>query len=55
MTLTRDRLTLAVHPAGVSRPIRVGANGDVRELCPGEQTVFELSQNPAATGPAARD
>jgi trehalose/maltose hydrolase-like predicted phosphorylase len=55
MTLTGDRLTLAVHPEGASRPIRVGVPGDVRELRPGEQTVFELSPNPAAAGPAARD
>jgi trehalose/maltose hydrolase-like predicted phosphorylase len=54
VTLTGDRLTLAVYPEGASRPVRVGARGDVRELCPGEQTVFELSQNPAA-GPAALD
>jgi trehalose/maltose hydrolase-like predicted phosphorylase len=54
VTLTSDRLTLAVYPEGASRPVRVGARGDIRELCPGEQTVFELSQNPA-TGPAALD
>jgi len=52
--LTGDRLTLAVHPEGVSRPVRVGACGDVRELSPGEQTVFELSRDPAAAGPAGR-
>ena len=28
---------------------------DVRELCPGDQAVFELSRNPATTGPSARD
>ena len=50
VTLAKDRLTLAVHPEGVSRPVRVGARGDVRELCPGDQAVFELSQDPAATG-----
>jgi hypothetical protein len=31
----------------VSRPVRVGASGDIRELCPGERTVFELSRDPA--------
>jgi len=51
MTLTVDRLTLAVHPEGASHPIRVAIPGDVRELRPGEQTVFELSGNTAATGP----
>jgi trehalose/maltose hydrolase-like predicted phosphorylase len=55
MTLTGDRLTLAVQPEGASRPIRVAIPGDVRELRPGEQSVFELSRNPAAAGPAARD
>ena len=55
VTLTGDHLTLAVHPEGGSRPIRVGARGDIRELCPGEQTVFELSPDPATTGPAARN
>src|SRR5450755_4387980 len=51
VTLTGDRLTLAVHPEGVSRPVRVGAAGDVRELRPGEETVFELSRDPATAGP----
>jgi len=59
VTLAGGQLTLAVKPEGVSRPIRVGAYGDVRELCPGEQTVFELSHNPATMlisgGPAARN
>ena len=55
VTLTGDRLTLAVHPEGVSRPVRVGVRDDVRELCPGDQTVFELSRDPAATGPAVPD
>ena len=55
VTLTGDRLTLAVHPEGVSRPVRVGASGDVRELRPGERTVFELSRDPATAGPAVRD
>jgi hypothetical protein len=55
VTLTSDRLTLAAYPEGASRPVRVGAGGDVRELCPGEQTMFELSHNPATTGPAGLD
>ncbi|HUB22418.1 MAG TPA: glycosyl hydrolase family 65 protein [Streptosporangiaceae bacterium] len=49
VTLTGERLTLAVHPEAAARPVRVGARGDIRELCPGEQTTFELSQ--AATPP----
>jgi trehalose/maltose hydrolase-like predicted phosphorylase len=42
VTLTGQRLTLAVDPEAASRPVRVGACGDVRELCPGEQTTFDL-------------
>jgi trehalose/maltose hydrolase-like predicted phosphorylase len=55
VTLAGDRLTLAAHPEGGSRPVRVGVRDDVRELCPGDRTVFELSQNPATTGPSARE
>jgi trehalose/maltose hydrolase-like predicted phosphorylase len=44
VTLTRDRLTLAVHPEGASQPVRAGVPGDIRELRPGEQAVFELSR-----------
>jgi len=55
VTLTDDRLTLAIHPEGVSRPVSVGVRDDVRELCPGDRTVFELSQDPAPTGPPAHD
>jgi trehalose/maltose hydrolase-like predicted phosphorylase len=55
VTLTGDRLTLAIHPEGVSRPVSVGVRDDVRELYPGDPTVFELSQDPAPTGPPAHD
>ena len=55
VTLTGDHLTLAVHPEGASRPVRAAVRDDVRELRPGGQTVFELSRNPATTGPSARD
>jgi trehalose/maltose hydrolase-like predicted phosphorylase len=44
VTLGGDQVTLAVHPEGVSRPIRAGIPGDVRELCPGDQAVFKLSE-----------
>jgi trehalose/maltose hydrolase-like predicted phosphorylase len=44
VTLTGDRLTLAVHPEGASHPIRAGIPSDVRELCPGDQASFELSR-----------
>jgi trehalose/maltose hydrolase-like predicted phosphorylase len=55
VTLTGDHLTLAVHPEGASRPVRVAVRDDARELRPGDQTVFELSRNPATPGPSARD
>ena len=55
VTLTGDHLTLAVHPEGASRPVRVAVRDDTRELCPGDQTVFELSRNPPTTGPSARN
>lgn len=44
VTLTGDRLTLAVHPEGVSHPVQAGVPGDVRELCPGDQASFALSR-----------
>ncbi|MGH3196077.1 MAG: glycoside hydrolase family 65 protein [Streptosporangiaceae bacterium] len=53
VTLTAERLTLAIHPEGVSRPVRAGVPGDVRELCPGDRTVFKLRQDLTATGPPA--
>jgi trehalose/maltose hydrolase-like predicted phosphorylase len=55
VTLTGDHLTLAAHPEGGSRPVRVGVGDDVRELCPGDRTAFGLSENPAATEPLAQD
>ena len=55
VTLSRDRLTLAVHPDGASHPIRAGIPGDVRELCPGDQAVFELGGRVSATEPPAAD
>jgi hypothetical protein len=44
VTVSGDRLTLAVHPEGASHSIRAGLPGDVRELRPGDQAVFELSR-----------
>jgi class 3 adenylate cyclase len=55
VTLIGDRLTLAARLGGASRPVRVAVCDDVRELCPGDQTVFELSRNLATTGSSARD
>ena len=55
VTLIGDRLTLAIHPEGGEPAVRVAVCDDVRELCPGDQTVFELSRNPATTGSTVRD
>ncbi len=50
LTLTRDRLTLALHAEGGSRSVRVAVRGDVRKLSVGDRTVFDLS--PATTAPS---
>jgi trehalose/maltose hydrolase-like predicted phosphorylase len=44
LALTRERLRLSVHSEGVSRPIEVGVGEETRELCPGDQTTFELGE-----------
>jgi trehalose/maltose hydrolase-like predicted phosphorylase len=49
VTLSGGQLTLAVHPEGASQPVRAGIPGDIRELCPGDQAVFELNRGPAAS------
>jgi trehalose/maltose hydrolase-like predicted phosphorylase len=55
VTLTSDRLTLAVHTEGVSRPVRVGVRGEVRELCQGDRAVFEIGRVAASAGQPAHD
>jgi trehalose/maltose hydrolase-like predicted phosphorylase len=50
LTLTRDRLTLALHAEGGSRSVKVAVRDDVRKLSVGDRTVFELS--PATTAPS---
>ncbi|MGH3471048.1 MAG: glycosyl hydrolase family 65 protein, partial [Nocardioidaceae bacterium] len=55
VTLRVDGLTVAVGAEGVSRPLRVAVGGDVRELRPGEQAVFELGRKAATTGSPAHD
>jgi trehalose/maltose hydrolase-like predicted phosphorylase len=42
VTLTRDRLTLALRAEGGSRSVRVAVGDDVRKLSVGDRTVFEL-------------
>ena len=39
---TWQTLKLAAHPEIVSRPVRAGVPGDVRELRAGDRSVFEL-------------
>jgi len=55
VTVTGERLTLAVHPESVSRPVGAGVPGDVRELHAGDRTVFELSPDAATVGPPGGD
>jgi trehalose/maltose hydrolase-like predicted phosphorylase len=52
VTVTGEHLTLAVHPESVSRPVRAGVPGDVRELRAGDRAVFGLSPDAATVGPA---
>jgi len=56
LTLTRDRLTLALHAEGGSRSVRVAVRDDVRKLSVGDRTVFELSpETTAPSTPSAPD
>ncbi|HEY0998816.1 MAG TPA: glycosyl hydrolase family 65 protein [Streptosporangiaceae bacterium] len=56
LTLTRDRLTLALHAEGGSRSVRVAVRDDVRNLSVGDRTVFELSPvTTASSTPSAPD
>ncbi len=52
VTLNSDLLTLEVQSEGASHEIRAGIPGDIRELCPGDRAVFELSQDRASQRPA---
>jgi trehalose/maltose hydrolase-like predicted phosphorylase len=42
VTLGSDQLTVAMHHEAPRRTLRVGVHGDVRDLGPGDRTVFEL-------------
>ena len=55
VTLTPGQLTLALHAEGGSRSVTVAVGTDTRELSVGDQTVFDLTVNPAGTVPAAAD
>lgn len=54
VTVTGDRLTLVMHSEGANRPLRVGVGNDVRELCPGDQAVFELKVESTTATPATQ-
>jgi hypothetical protein len=49
VTLDHGRLSLAIHREGAGNPIRVGVGDEIRELCPGDTEIFELS-SPVAAG-----
>src|SRR6202020_2063590 len=40
--LADGRLTIAAHPEGVNRPIKVGVGDQVRDFGPGDRYTFEL-------------
>ena len=49
VSLTRDCLTLSMHPEDVNQPFQVSVRDEVRQLCPGEHAEFELSVRPTIT------
>jgi trehalose/maltose hydrolase-like predicted phosphorylase len=55
VALSHARLTLAVHPEAVSLPIKVAVADDVRELCPGDSTAFELGRKLTTTAAQAHE
>jgi len=55
VTLSDRQLTLAVHPRARGTRYEPEQPGDVRELCPGDQAIFELSQGVPANRPPAAD
>jgi hypothetical protein len=48
VTLNSDQLTLDLLPEGASHAMQAGTLGDVRQLRPGDQAVFELSRGRAS-------
>jgi hypothetical protein len=55
VTLTADRVRLAVNPEAANRPAKVSVGGDVRELCPGDSSEFMLRREPVAARPVGHD
>ena len=55
VTLTADRVRLAVNREAANRPAKVSVGGDVRELCPGDSTEFMLRREPVAARQVGHD
>jgi hypothetical protein len=55
VTLSHDRLTLAVHPEGGSLPIKVAVADEVRQLCPGDSTAFDLGRKATTSAAQAHE
>jgi hypothetical protein len=55
VTLTADRVSLALNPEAANRPVKVSVRGDVRELCPGDSSKFILRREPVAARPVGHD
>jgi trehalose/maltose hydrolase-like predicted phosphorylase len=55
VTLSDDRLTLAVHPEGGSLPIKVAVADEVRQLCPGDSTAFDLGRKATTSAAQAHE
>ena len=53
--LSADRIALSIPSEAASRPVRVSVRGEARELCPGDSAEFKLSEEPAASRPAANE
>ena len=57
VTLADGRLTLAAHPEGVNRPIKVGVGDQVRDFGPGDRLHLRVAAGPKrrAATPQARE
>jgi trehalose/maltose hydrolase-like predicted phosphorylase len=49
VAMADGRLTLAAHPEGASRTVRIGVGDQVRELCPGDRFTFEVQPDSGVT------
>jgi trehalose/maltose hydrolase-like predicted phosphorylase len=54
VALDHDRLELFVYREGAGGPIRVGVGDQIREMCPGDTEIFELSSPVPAGEPESR-